>query len=49
MKKILALAAVAGLAAAANAQVTPQANVTNGAWYPGTITTGTERNKRPAV
>lgn len=41
MKKILALVAVAGLAAAANAQVTPQANVTNGAWYPGTITTGT--------
>lgn len=38
MKKILALVAVAGLAAAANAQVTPQANVTNGAWYPGVVT-----------
>jgi len=38
MKKVLALVAVVGIAAAANAQVTPQANVTNGAWYPGTVT-----------
>lgn len=38
MKKVFALVAVAGLAAATNAQILPQANVTNGTWYSGVVT-----------
>lgn len=38
MKRVLALVAVAGIATAANAEIAIQANVTNGAWYPGIVT-----------